>query len=132
MKDIFNEMDYRNIPRDMLDKNIPTGRGMVKWAPFATLPEQFKTIYQYMIDQNKVSRPVLSDDQLSQLNIHLHEALQQSRPVNIKYYEEGYINFIELIVHRIDSINYEIEGTAPHSRERHKVSFLDIIDIFFI
>ncbi|MDU4474686.1 MAG: YolD-like family protein [Staphylococcus epidermidis] len=95
MKDIFNEMDYRNIPRDMLDKNIPTGRGMVKWAPFATLPEQFETIYQYMIDQNKVSRPVLSDDQLS-------------------------------------SINYEIEGTAPHSRERHKVSFLDIIDISFI
>ncbi|MBE9454496.1 MAG: YolD-like family protein, partial [Staphylococcus epidermidis] len=40
--------------------------------------------------------------------------------------------FIELIVHRIDSINYEIEGTAPHSRERHKVSFLDIIDISFI
>ena len=74
---------------------------------------------------------MLSDDQLSQLNIHLHEALQQSRPVNIKYYEEGYINFIELIVHRIDSINYEIEGTAPHSRERHKVSFLDIIDISF-
>lgn len=34
MKDIFNEMDYRNIPQDMLDKNIPTGRGMVKWAPF--------------------------------------------------------------------------------------------------
>ncbi|MFM0918695.1 YolD-like family protein, partial [Staphylococcus epidermidis] len=88
--------------------------------------------YQYMIDQNKVSRPVLSDDQLSQLNIHLHEALQQSRPVNIKYYEEGYINFIELIIHRIDSMNYEIEGTAPHSRERHKVSFLDIIDISFI
>ena len=26
MKDIFNEMDYRNIPRDMLDKNIPTGQ----------------------------------------------------------------------------------------------------------
>ncbi|MDU3185163.1 MAG: YolD-like family protein, partial [Staphylococcus epidermidis] len=24
------------------------------------------------------------------------------------------------------------EGTAPHSRERHKVSFLDIIDISFI
>ena len=34
MKDIFNEMDYRNIPRDILDKNIPTGRGMVKWAAF--------------------------------------------------------------------------------------------------
>jgi len=126
------ETDYRKIPRKYLNPKIPQGRGKIKWQPFATLPEQFETIYQYMIDQNKVSRPVLSDDQLSQLNIHLHEALQQSRPVNIKYYEEGYINFIELIIHRIDSMNYEIEGTAPHSRERHKVSFLDIIDISFI
>lgn len=73
---INKETDYRNIPREMLDKNIPAGRGMVKWAPFATLPEQFETIHQYMIDQNKIDRPVLSDDQLAQLNIRLHEALQ--------------------------------------------------------
>ena len=30
--------------------------------------EQFETIHQYMIDQNKIDRPVLSDDQLAQLN----------------------------------------------------------------
>ncbi|MCC0830758.1 YolD-like family protein, partial [Staphylococcus capitis] len=33
MTDIKNETDYRNIPREMLDRNIPAGRGMVKWAP---------------------------------------------------------------------------------------------------
>lgn len=110
MTDIKNETDYRNIPREMLDRNIPAGRGMVKWAPFATLPEQFETIHQYMIDQNKIDRPVLSDDQLAQLNIRLHEALQKSQPVNIKYYEEGYINFVNLNIHRIDSLNLEIEG----------------------
>lgn len=32
--EINKETDYRNIPREMLDKNIPTGRGMVKWVFF--------------------------------------------------------------------------------------------------
>ena len=34
MTDIKNETDYRNIPREMLDMNIPASRDMVKWAPF--------------------------------------------------------------------------------------------------
>ena len=29
-----HETDYRNIPREYLDANIPQGRGMIKWAPF--------------------------------------------------------------------------------------------------
>ncbi len=49
---------------DCSDNNIPMGRGMIKWAPFATLPKQFETIEQYIIDQNKITRPVLSDDQI--------------------------------------------------------------------
>lgn len=28
------ETDYRKIPREKLNPNIPQGRGMVKWAPF--------------------------------------------------------------------------------------------------
>lgn len=28
------ETDYRNIPSELLDSNIPVGRGMIKWAPF--------------------------------------------------------------------------------------------------
>ncbi|HDT6834624.1 TPA: hypothetical protein QFJ84_002924 [Staphylococcus aureus] len=26
------ETDYRNVPRELLDNNIPMGRGMIKWA----------------------------------------------------------------------------------------------------
>mgnify|MGYP007027846935 FL=1 len=33
-----NETDYRKIPREYLTQSIPKGRGLVKWAPFATLP----------------------------------------------------------------------------------------------
>ncbi len=36
-KEFKNETDYRNIPREYLNPNIPKGRGMVKWQPFATL-----------------------------------------------------------------------------------------------
>lgn len=91
-----NQLDYRNIPRNQLNRNIPKGRGMVKWAPFATLPEQFETIHQYIIDQNKVDRPVLSDDQLSDLNFRLHQSLQLNQPVVVQYYDDGYFKSIEL------------------------------------
>ncbi|MGW7998552.1 hypothetical protein ACWEYQ_11375 [Staphylococcus xylosus] len=33
-KEFKNETDYRNIPREYLNPNIPKGRGMVKWQPF--------------------------------------------------------------------------------------------------
>lgn len=84
-----------------------------------------------MLDQNKIDRPVLSDDQLAQLNIRLHEALQRSQPVNIKFYKEGYIDFVQLNIHRIDSLNFEIEGIKPNTTYHQKVSILDIIDITF-
>ncbi|MEJ7422961.1 YolD-like family protein, partial [Staphylococcus haemolyticus] len=58
-----DETDYRKIPREYLDSQIPQGRGMVKWAPFATLPEQFERIHEYILDQDKIQRPTLSEDQ---------------------------------------------------------------------
>ena len=70
-----DETDYRKIPREYLDSQIPQGRGMVKWAPFATLPEQFERIHEYILDQDKIQRPTLSEDQLNELNCKMHQAL---------------------------------------------------------
>ncbi|ATY57457.1 TPA: YolD-like family protein [Staphylococcus argenteus] len=123
------ETDYRNIPLELLDNNIPMGRGMIKWAPFATLPEQFETIQRYIIDQNKITRPILSNDQLAELNIRLHEALQYAQPVEIKFYNNGFIDSLRLIIYRIDAINYEIEGHIYKSQQRQKLSVFDILDI---
>lgn len=124
-----NQLDYRNIPRNQLNRNIPKGRGMVKWAPFATLPEQFETIHQYIIDQNKVDRPVLSDDQLSDLNFRLHQSLQLNQPVVVQYYDDGYFKSIELNIERIDAITFEVEGYPSHSSDKFKLSLLDIVRI---
>lgn len=45
MTDIKNETDYRNIPREMLDRNIPSGRGMVKWAAFIICTNLIKNLF---------------------------------------------------------------------------------------
>ncbi|HCV5894438.1 TPA: YolD-like family protein [Staphylococcus aureus] len=124
--------DYRNVPRELLDNNIPMGRGMIKWAPFATLPEQFETIQQYIIDQNKITRPVLSDDQLAELNIRLHEALQYAQPVEVKFYNNGFVDSVRLTIYRIDAINYEIDGYVYNQQQRQKISIFDILDIVLL
>ncbi|HDC7768374.1 YolD-like family protein [Staphylococcus aureus] len=126
------ETDYRNVPRELLDNNIPMGRGMIKWAPFATLPEQFETIQQCIIDQNKITRPVLSDDQLAELNIRLHEALQYAQPVEVKFYNNGFVDSVRLTIYRIDAINYEIDGYVYNQQQRQKISIFDILDIVLL
>ncbi|HCT1652522.1 TPA: YolD-like family protein [Staphylococcus aureus] len=126
------ETDYRNVPRELLDNNIPMGRGMIKWAPFATLPEQFETIQQYIIDQNKITRSVLSDDQLAELNIRLHEALQYAQPVEVKFYNNGFVDSVRLTIYRIDAINYEIDGYVYNQQQRQKISIFDILDIVLL
>ncbi|HDI6915909.1 TPA: YolD-like family protein [Staphylococcus aureus] len=126
------ETDYRNVPRELLDNNIPMGRGMIKWAPFATLPEQFETTQQYIIDQNKITRPVLSDDQLAELNIRLHEALQYAQPVEVKFYNNGFVDSVRLTIYRIDAINYEIDGYVYNQQQRQKISIFDILDIVLL
>ncbi|HCU8468925.1 TPA: YolD-like family protein [Staphylococcus aureus] len=126
------ETDYRNVPRELLDNNIPMGRGMIKWAPFATLPEQFETIQQYIIDQNKITRPVLSDDQLAELNIRLHEALQYAQPVEVKFYNNDFVDSVRLTIYRIDAINYEIDGYVYNQQQRQKISIFDILDIVLL
>ncbi|HDZ7634935.1 TPA: YolD-like family protein [Staphylococcus aureus] len=126
------ETDYRNVPRELLDNNIPMGRGMIKWAAFTTLPEQFETIQQYIIDQNKITRPVLSDDQLAELNIRLHEALQYAQPVEVKFYNNGFVDSVRLTIYRIDAINYEIDGYVYNQQQRQKISIFDILDIVLL
>jgi len=42
--------------------NMPKGRGMVKWQPFASMPEQFACIKEMIHEQTKVPRPILTQD----------------------------------------------------------------------
>ena len=123
------ETDYRKIPREKLNPNIPQGRGMVKWAPFATLPEQFEAVQQHIIDQNKIDRPILSDDQLNELNIQLYQALHANIPVDIEYYKNGWLEYITLEIKNIDMLHMNLEGYPLATSNTIKLSLFDITNI---
>lgn len=38
------ETDYRKIPREYLDQNIPQGRGKIKWQPFVICTNLIKNL----------------------------------------------------------------------------------------
>ncbi|MEQ7790772.1 YolD-like family protein [Staphylococcus nepalensis] len=121
------ETDYRNIPREYLNPRIPQGRGMVKWQAFKTLPEQYERLEQYIQDQNKIDKPILSDDQLSELNDTLVFKMFHDPVITVNYYEDGYIKNIEGYIRKVD--DYEQMLYLDVGTGLSRISLMDIVEI---
>ncbi|GEQ06869.1 YolD-like family protein [Staphylococcus gallinarum] len=93
------------------------------------MPEQFESIQQYIIDQNKIDRPLLSDDQLNELNSQLHQALHRDIPVSIEYFQDGWLETVELRIKRINLLQMNLEGEITNSTRTMTLSLLDITKI---
>lgn len=106
------ETDYRKIPKEYLNKNIPQGRGMIKWQPFASAPQQYEIINQHIKDQNKVDKPILDEMALRDLNNVLAEKLYYNPSATIKYWENGYFKEIECDINKFDSEVNKLEVLA--------------------
>lgn len=50
-------------------------RGMKKWRPFATMPEQYRGLQEVIKKQSEIPQPFLTEDQMEQINFTLIEAL---------------------------------------------------------
>ena len=96
------ESDYHIIPREYLNPRIHDARGIVKWAPFATMPEQYEMLNQLKQEQNKIDKPILSDDQLNDLNDKLIFKMYNDPAIDVRYYLKGYIQTIEGYIHKVD------------------------------
>ena len=103
------ETDYRKIPREYLNPNIPQGRGIVKWAAFKTLPEQYERLEQYIKDQDKIDKPTLSDHQMSELNDTLMMKMFHDPQAEVSYFENGYIKKADGFVHKVDTHNQVLQ-----------------------
>ncbi len=79
------ETDYRKIPREYLNPRKPHGRRMIKWAPFATMPQQYEKINQHIRNQDKIEKPELSESPLADLNHVLLEKMFYNPISTIKY-----------------------------------------------
>lgn len=103
------ETDYRKIPKKYLNSNIPEGRKMIKWAPFATMPQQYETINGFIEDQSKTDKPILDELALRDLNDVLTQKLFYDPPATIKYWENGYYKTIECEIKKFDSEKNKLE-----------------------
>ncbi|HCU0803132.1 TPA: YolD-like family protein, partial [Staphylococcus aureus] len=83
------ETDYRKIPREYLNPRIPQGRGKIKWQAFATLPEQFEILNKIIQNQDKIEKPILTEDTLDSINYIFQVKVKNDELCSIVYWENG-------------------------------------------
>lgn len=102
-------------------------RGMVKWQPFASLPEQANYINKLIYEMNKIERPILSEDQLNELNETLFRAFENKEQIALEYFHDGYIYLVEGIIIKIDPIKKSL--IVENNNKRDKFSIASIVNI---
>lgn len=112
-------LDYRNIPYEELDSNIPYGPGMIKWMPFATMPEQYENIDQMMHELSLMSEPNLSQD-LLEVNERIAFQLVGQTAI-IRYWSSGQEVMIECEIIKLDK---DIQSLLVEKNEK-------ILNIYF-
>ncbi|PEB19741.1 3-oxoacyl-ACP synthase [Bacillus toyonensis] len=78
------------------------GRGMVKWTPFASMPEQFAGIREILNDLKKVPKPLVSEDMQEQIERSLIHSMQTHEEILVSYYRDGSIHDMYINVQHIE------------------------------
>ena len=81
-------------------------RGMKKWAPYKSLPEQEKYLKKLKEGQEKVERPVMSSDEMEEINEILVNYAGEE--VLISYWRNEKINSVTTTIKKIDVDNKKI------------------------
>ena len=110
------ETDYRKIPRQYLDANIP-------------MPEQYQQLNDFIEEQNKIAMPSLSDDQFENINRQLTYKFTQHQLAMISYWRNGYIQSIAAYIRRIDSLNRCITISNENGSQTMKLDFEVICNV---
>lgn len=124
------EKDYRKIPREYLNPRIPEGRTFVKWLAFKTVPEQYEMLDQYIEDQNKIPMPLLSDDQLEEINEKVHEKIQTNRIAEISYWENGNITFLNCYIQKLDTLESIMIIKRVDNQSIVRLSLNNIVSVY--
>lgn len=126
-KKYTNESDYRKIPREYLNSKIPSGRGIAKWLPFSTIPLQHEMLNEFISDQNKIEKPILSDDQVNVMNQKLIYKMFHNPEIKLKFYNDGYLDEIDGVIHKVEPLE-----SALYVYEKEKLKLIELTNIYSI
>ena len=99
-------------------------RGIIKWQPFESLTPNSKIISDILKEKQKISKPILSDEEKKELEEKIMDAYYSSMNVNIFYYKNGLIKNIISKIKKIDQIYKTI-----YLENNFKLLFNQILDI---
>ena len=97
-------------------------RGMIKWMPFNSVVNTKYIVNSIEKEKRKISKPILSDEQIAEIENNILESFINKVPISFKIYQAGYIyEFIDTVTN-IDS-SKKIIVLANHK----KIYFREII-----
>ena len=97
-------------------------RGMKKWAPYKSLPEQEKYLKKLKEEQEKPARPVISSDEMEEINEILVNYAGEE--IVITYWRNEKINSVTTTIKKIDVDNKKI--VLP---DRKTIYFAELIKL---
>lgn len=86
--------------RNNLVTDIPQGRGMIKWAPFATMPEQYENVRTLHENNTHVPKPNLTVELQQDLELKLRELVGCN--VILRYWQAGHEQQMECTIVNAD------------------------------
>ncbi|PGO53051.1 3-oxoacyl-ACP synthase [Bacillus thuringiensis] len=102
---------------------------MVKWTPFAAMPEQFAGIREIIKEQHKVTRPTLTDEEKELIENMLLCSLLSEEEILITYYEGGHLLSSYMTVVGIDHQQHSAIICTDAFYNQMKLQFSNIVDV---
>lgn len=103
------------------------GRGMIKWRPFVSMPEQFAGIREILGELNKVSKPFITQDTKERIERELMRSLHEEE-ILITYYRDGFIQDKYITVVSIDVQDKTVYSTDAFGLQT-RLKFDEFVDI---
>lgn len=99
-------------------------RGMIKWAPFASVVDPNYLVNNICEKKNKIEKPIFTEEILNEFEELIKYSLETKEIINIEYYKSGKIYKIKESVIKIDALSKNIYLT-----NNIKLHFNNIVNI---
>lgn len=81
---------------------MSTNRGLIKWAPFSAVTPGTYIVNEVLNKKNKVKMPILSEDQIIEINNKIITAFNNKDVIRIKFFKGGKYYIKQGIIVNID------------------------------
>ena len=80
-------------------------RGMIKWAPFASVIDSSILVNEILEEKSKINKPTLTDEKYSSIEEDILYSFKNNEYINIEYFKNGKIYKIKEKVSKIDTFS---------------------------